>query len=122
LGHCFVLSFWSAVLLMVEAYGILVTMTTHSDLQVLADQLTELTPPPTQPLGLNNAKPGTGKWKVVPIGAGGYALRIEYENLDGGLVIGRADPEISGFASNIRQSLSFMLSVTRASRFYWHPA
>ncbi len=109
------------MLLTVEAYGILTTMTTHKDLQVLADQLTQLTPPPSQPLGLNNAKPGTGKWKIVPIGAGGFALRIEYEHVEGGTVIGRADPEISGFASSIRQSLSFMLSVTRASRFHWHP-
>jgi hypothetical protein len=96
-------------------------MTTISDLQVLADELTELTPPPTQPRGLNTAIAGTGRWKVVPIGGGGYALRIEYDDHINGTIIGRADPEISGFASMLRQSLAFMVSVNKASRFHWIP-
>lgn len=69
----------------------------------------------------NRQVSGRGKWKIVPIGGGAFALRIEYPTADGDTFVVRAEREISGFANSLRQSLEFMLSVHSATRHHWIP-
>lgn len=94
-------------------------MTTMKELQLLADGLTELLPPPASPKGVQSVKSGTGRWTIVPIGSGSYALRIEYRDRENNVVTVRAEREIAGFPSTLRQSLEFMLSVHSATRHHW---
>jgi hypothetical protein len=96
-------------------------MTTIKELQILADELTQLLPPPIRPQGVNLVVAGTGRWKIVPIGSGSYAMRIEYEHPDGDTFIVRAEKEIAGFPSSLRQSLDFMVTLHTATRHQWLP-
>jgi hypothetical protein len=97
------------------------TMTTIKELQVLADGLTKLMPPPALPPNVQTVKSGTGRWAIVPIGSGSYALRIEYKDKDNNTITVRAEREITGFPSSLKQSLEFMLSVHSATRHRWLP-
>jgi hypothetical protein len=96
-------------------------MTTISELQILADELTELLPPPTRPAGVNLVVVGSGKWKIVPVGSGSYAMRIEYEHPDGHSFVVRSEKEIAGFPNALRQSLEFMVTLHTATRHHWLP-
>lgn len=95
-------------------------MTTTRDLQLLADELTEVFPPPHTVAAQQLAIVGRGKWKIVPIGGGSFALRIEYTDSRGEEVVMRAEREIAGFPNTLRQSLEFMLSVYSSTRYGWH--
>lgn len=95
-------------------------MTTTKELQRLADELTDAFPPPPTIAPRQLAVVGRGRWKVVPIGGGSFALRIEYTDTRGNEVIMRAEREIAGFPNTLRQSLEFMLSVYSSTRYGWH--
>lgn len=90
-----------------------------SKLQKLADELTVHAPPPPQPKGLNYIVPNSGKWVVVKVGSGMYAVRPEYETTNGEKIIATRNGETRGFPNSIEASLRFAISVTTASRFYW---
>ena len=92
-----------------------------NELQILADELTALLPPPQRPLGVNLVVAGTGKWKIVPVGSGSYAMRIEYQHPEGSTFIVRSEKEIAGFPNALRQSLEFMVDLHTATRHYWLP-
>ena len=98
-------------------------MTTLYDLQKMADRLTDSSPPPQN---LTNGKDkiivGSGKWKVEMVGAGFYAVRIEYSTTDNKKVVMKAQQEMRGFADNLAQSLRFAQFVAEANRHYWLPA
>ncbi len=98
-------------------------MATLSDLQKMADRLTDISPPPQD---LTNGKDkfivGSGRWKVEIVGAGFYAVRIEYDTTDNKKVVMKAQQEMRGFADNLAQSLRFAEFVAKANRHYWLPA
>lgn len=96
-------------------------MTTTKELQLLADELTDVMPPPKSVTAMNGKIVGSGVWKVAPIGSGAYALRIEYKQADGTTVTVRPEREVSGFPNTLRQSLEFMISVHAATRHHWLP-
>lgn len=95
-------------------------MTTTRELQLLADELTDVFPPPKSIAPQQLPTVGHGKWKVVPIGAGSFALRVEYTDAEGESVVMRAEREIAGFPNTLRQSLEFMLSIYSSTRHGWH--
>lgn len=98
-------------------------MTTLYDLQKMADRLTDSSPPPQD---LTNGKDkfivGSGKWKVEMVGAGFYAVRIEYDTTDNKKVVMKAQQEMRGFADNLLQALRFAEFVASSHRHYWLPA
>ena len=91
-------------------------------LQILADDLTKVSPPPNRPTGLNYIVEGTGKWVVVKVGSGMYAIRPEYEDSRGGKVVATQNGEIRGFAPAIETALRFAISIANSHRHYWTPA
>ena len=95
---------------------------TIEQLQKLADELTEVSPPPIQPIGLNGALPHSGKWIVVKVGLGLYAVRPEYEDGLGGVIVGKHNDEVKGFAQVVMTALRFAISISSASRHRWSPA
>lgn len=96
-------------------------MTTIEQLQVLADELTDVFPPPKVPLGVNSVIAGTGKWRVMRIGGGCYAVRIEYQRSDGTTVTVKSSEEIVGYPSNVTTAIRFALQMGNASRHFWLP-
>ena len=96
-------------------------MATISDLEILADRLTEEMPPPPQLAGVVNTIPGTGRWIIARTGAGTYALRIEYQTAAGELIVVRQQSELKGFPDTLAQAIRFTLEVATASRHYWIP-
>ncbi len=56
------------------------------------------------------------------VGAGFYAVRIEYSTTDNKKVVMKAQQEMRGFADNLAQSLRFAQFVAEANRHYWLPA
>jgi hypothetical protein len=98
-------------------------MATLSQLQILADKLTKVSPPPQD---LTNGKDqfvkGSGRWKVEMVGAGFYAVRIEYDTTQNKKVVMKANHELRGFSENLAQSLKFAEFVAQPSRHYWLPA
>lgn len=97
-------------------------MATLIDLQLLADKLTKVAPPPQD---LTNGKDqfivGSGKWKVEMVGAGFYAVRIEYDTTQNKKIVMKADRELRGFSQNLAQSLEFAEFVANPHRHHWLP-
>lgn len=97
-------------------------MATLSDLQILADKLTLASPPPHDLTnGSDRFIVGSGKWKVEMVGAGFYAVRIEYDTTQNKKVVMRASQELKGFADGLVQSLKFAEFVANPSRHHWIP-
>jgi hypothetical protein len=94
-------------------------MATISELENLADRMTEVMPPPTKASGTINILPGTGRWVIAKTGAGTYALRIEYTTANGGTVTVRQQTELKGFADNLAQAMRFTIEVATANRHHW---
>jgi hypothetical protein len=97
-------------------------MATLLDLQLLADKLTKVAPPP-QDLPSDKYKfiVGSGRWKVEMVGAGFYAVRIEYETTQNQKIVMKADRELRGFSQNLAQSLEFAEFVANPNRHHWLP-
>jgi hypothetical protein len=97
-------------------------MATLIDLQLLADKLTLVAPPP-QDLknGTDQFVQGSGRWKVEMVGAGFYAVRIEYETTQNKKVVMKAEQELRGFSQNLAQSLEFAEFVANPHRHHWLP-
>lgn len=95
---------------------------TIEQLQKLADDLTEVSPPPIQPIGLNGVLPHSGRWIVVKVGSGLYAVRPEYEDGLGGVIVGKHNDEVKGFAPAVMTALRFAISICSASSHRWSPA
>lgn len=92
------------------------------ELQVLADRLTELAPPPALPKGVNMIAPNTGRWVVKRVGAGFYALRAHYDHTDPEVV----EPievtianELRGYPSTMATALHFSVTVLDSPRHQW---
>lgn len=94
-------------------------MSSISDLELLIDQLNEVAPPPKIPLGLNEIIKGSGKWQLVMVGAGMYAIRAVYRNTRGEEVECRQENEIVGFIPAVTTAVRFTLSIMSSSRHYW---
>jgi hypothetical protein len=116
------LSPFEMALLPIRYYVIMSAMTTLNDLQILADRLTKVSPPPQD---LTNKKDqfivGSGRWKVEMVGAGFYAVRIEYDTTQNKKVVMKADQELRGFADTLSQSLRFAEFIANPSRHHWLP-
>jgi len=97
-------------------------MATLIDLQLLADKLTLVAPPPQD---LTNGKDqfvrGSGRWKVEMVGGGFYAVRIEYDTTQNQKVVMKANQELRGFSQNLEQSLKFAEFVANPHRHHWLP-
>jgi hypothetical protein len=93
-------------------------MATLKDIQILADELTQLSPPPARPKGVNFI--GTnGRWKVETVGTGMYALRAEYDLADGEVVVVRINDEILGFASALVSAIKFSIMLSSCDKYFW---
>jgi hypothetical protein len=97
-------------------------MATLIDLQLLADKLTKVAPPP-QDLTSDKHKfiVGSGRWKVEMVGGGFYAVRIEYDTTQNQKVVMKAERELRGFSQNLAQSLEFAEFVANPNRHHWLP-
>lgn len=96
------------------------TMSSIADrLQKLADELTEVSPPPPRPMGMNFIVPDSGRWVVVKVGSGMYAIRPEYDDTRGQKVIVTHNGEVRGFAPAIETALKFAISIGASSRHHW---
>lgn len=89
-------------------------------LQKLADELTEVAPPPKSPHGLNMAVK-RGRWIVQKVGAGMYAIRAEYQTEQNTAVVVKIDDEMSGFAKALVTAMKFAIQIASSSRHYWLP-
>jgi hypothetical protein len=93
-------------------------MATLKDIQTLADELTQVAPPPIRPIGVNFV--GTnGRWKAETVGSGLYALRAEYDLANGETVTIKMNDEIVGFPSTIVPAIKFSIMVANSSKFFW---
>ena len=94
------------------------TMATLKEIQILADELTQVSPPPARPKGANFI--GTnGRWKVETVGTGMYALRAEYDLADGEVVVVKITDEIIGFASAFVSAIKFAIMLASCDKYYW---
>jgi hypothetical protein len=97
-------------------------MATLSDLQKLADKLTKVSPPPQDLTnGIDTFVVGSGRWKVEMVGAGFYAVRIEYTTTQNKKIVMKANQELRGFYDTLSQSLRFAEFIAEASRHHWLP-
>jgi hypothetical protein len=55
------------------------------------------------------------------VGAGFYAVRIEYETTQNKKVVMKAERELRGFSQNLAQSLEFAEFVANPNRHHWLP-
>lgn len=95
-------------------------MTTSKELSLLLDRLTEVSPPPRLPLGINAPiVEGSGKWVTQPSGAGGYVVRARYQTRNGGEVIVRVSDELRGAPSVIAKAVRFAIQLAESDRRYW---
>lgn len=94
-------------------------MATLNDLQLLADELSEVAPPPTKPQGLNFVVPNSGKWKVQRTGAGMYAIRAEYQVNEHETRIVKMENEMTGYPTALMSALKFAVMIANASTYYW---
>lgn len=93
-------------------------MATLKEMQILADELTQVSPPPTRPKGVNFI--GTnGRWKVETVGTGMYALRAQFDLADGEVVIVRIQDEIIGFPSALISAMKFAIMLASCDKFLW---
>lgn len=94
-------------------------MATTEQLNLLADELTQAMPPPRQLAGIQNVIPGTGRWVIVRVGGGTFAVRAQFDSPTGEPVICRTADEVRGYASTVATSLRFAIQVATASRHNW---
>ena len=93
-------------------------MATLKDIQILADELTQVSPPPARPKGVNFI--GTnGRWKVETVGTGMYALRAEYDLADGEVVVVKINDEIVGFPSALVSAIKFAIMLSSCDKYFW---
>lgn len=93
-------------------------MATLKDIQILADELTQISPPPTRPKGVNFVG-SNGRWKVETVGTGMYALRAEYDLADGEVVVVRMNDEIIGFPTALVSAIKFAIMLASCETYYW---
>lgn len=94
-------------------------MASISELQNLADKLTETMPPPLRPLGIDRADLRDGRWVVVRAGVGMFAVRAEYTTGQNEKIMVRHDDEILGYPQSIISALRFAVRVAESHRHYW---
>lgn len=94
-------------------------MASISNLQELADQLTQCLPPPQQPKGIDRVDLMNGRWVVAKTGMGMFAIRAEYTTTQGEVVMYRQDDEIMGYPQAVVASLKFAIQVGNSHRHYW---
>ena len=94
-------------------------MATLNDLQILADELTQVSPPPQQPKGANFIAQNSGRWVIARTGAGMYAVRAEYTMLDEEVRTIKIEHEITGYPNSLVSALKFAIMIASASTFYW---
>jgi hypothetical protein len=100
-------------------------MTTISEVEILLDELTISSPPPPLPLGVSDEhsiRRGSGKWVVVPVGVGIYAIRVEYDLDDGKKLQVKVPDEVRGAPQAISMAVRFSLQLANSHRFYWQVA
>lgn len=90
-------------------------------LQKLADELTEVAPPPKKPNGIDEGLKN-GRWVVQRTGIGMYAIRAEYETTNNTIVTIRIDDEMRGFANSLVTAIKFSIQIASSTRHYWLPA
>jgi hypothetical protein len=93
-------------------------MATLKDIQILADELTQVAPPPARPKGVNFVG-ANGRWKAETVGSGLYALRAEYDLADGETITIRMDDEMVGFPSTIIPAIKFSIMLASCNQFFW---
>ena len=94
-------------------------MATLNDLQILADELTQVSPPPQQPKGVNFIAEQNGRWVIVRTGAGMYAVRAEYKLADDDTRTIKMEHEMTGYPNSLVSALKFATMIASASTFYW---
>ena len=94
-------------------------MATLNDLQILADELTQISPPPKQPKGVNFIAENNGRWVIVRTGAGMYAVRAEYTLLDQVARTIKMEHEMTGYPNSLVSALKFAIMIASASTFFW---
>ena len=97
-------------------------MATLTEIQFLADRLTEVSPPPAQPKGINFVIVGSGKWVVARSGAGMYAIRAEYTDDQAATRVIKIENELTGYPTTLISALKFAITIGSASTYYWAAA
>lgn len=92
---------------------------TTQQLQNLCDELTEVAPPPPRPLGLNTPVVAGGKWIAVRFGGGAYAIRAQYQTVDGKTITVKMEDEIRGFPNGLISAIRFTINLAKSHRLYW---
>ena len=93
---------------------------TTQQLQNLCDELTEVSPPPTRPLGINAPIIGAGRWIAVRFGGGAYAIRAEYNTTDGKKITVKMENELRGFPNGLVSAIRFTIELAKSHRHYWY--
>lgn len=96
-------------------------MSSISELQKLADKLTEALPPPLHPLGTQRVDLVKGRWVVTRAGMGMFAVRVEYTTTQNEKILYRVDNEIIGYPQAIQTAIKFAVQVANSHRHYWQP-
>jgi len=100
-------------------------MATISEIEILLDELSLSSPPPPLPIGVGDhhkIRKGSGKWVVVPVGVGIYAVRVEYKLDDDSKLQVKVPEEIRGAPQAISMAVRFALQLANSHRFYWQVA
>jgi hypothetical protein len=93
-------------------------MTTLKEIQILADELTQVSPPPARPKGANFV--GTNaRWKAETVGGGMYALRAEYDLANNEVVVMKINDEIVGFPSALVSAIKFSIMLASCNKYFW---
>lgn len=93
-------------------------MATLNELQILADELTQISPPPKQPKGVNFIAENDGRWVIERTGAGMYAVRAEYKLADETRTI-KMEHEMTGYPNSLMSALKFAIMISTSSTFFW---
>lgn len=94
-------------------------MATLNDLQILADELTQVSPPPQQPKGVNFISENNGRWVIERTGAGMYAVRAEYKLADDDTRTIKIEHEMTGYPNSLVSALKFAIMIGNAQTHYW---
>lgn len=94
-------------------------MATLNDIQILADELTLVSPPPAKPKGVNFTPTGNGRWIVQRTGAGMFALRAEYPISQNETCVIKIDSEITGYPNALISALKFAIMIAKSSTYFW---
>lgn len=94
---------------------------TLDELEILVKSLSETSPPPNSLVGANHLVPSSGIWVLVGLGAGGYAVRAQYENsLTGERETYATDDEMKGSRVALLSALKFCVKMATCHRQDWH--